>query len=705
MKKDEKLLTQARKRFKAVMDAEAEQRSLRMDDLRFYAGDSDNGYQWPDQIRNQRQTDPSGARPCLTINKLPQHVRQVVNEQRMNRPAIRIIPVDGGADQEVAEMLEGMVRHIESISGADTAYATAAESQVISGVGYFRILTDYVDDDTDTQEILIKRIRNPFTVYLDPEAQEPDGSDMRYAFVTEVMSRASFEAEYPDVDAASWSEVGEGDNTGWVLEDTVRVAEYWHRETKTVDGKRSTRVMWCKIGGDTVLDEREWPGRYIPICRVVGDEIDVDGRIIYKGIIRNAKDAQRMYNYWSSTEVEMIALAPKAPFIGALGVFDGLEDKWQSANVKNYAYLEYNPRDAEGNPAAPPQRQGFTGSPAGVINAKLAASDDMKSTTGQYDASLGSRSNETSGRAIIARQREGDVGTYHYIDNLGKAIRYAGKIIIDLIPKIYDVPRIARILGEDGMTEQAAINPSLNQAVMKTQGMEGIEMLYNPSIGRYDVVVSVGPSYTTKRQEAADMMMQMAQSVPQLVQQAGDIIVRSFDLPGAKELSDRLKMFLPPEITQKQDEGQNQQAMMMQQQVEQVMQQAQMQLQQAGQQLAEKDQQIAALNDGNEVKRAELSIKSAEVALKANEIEAKLKEAELRSRTELLKAQIANAPKRDESQDAELRDLRDDVMTLARQVGMLIGAADAQSDATGTPPVTICIEGEHEKIEGQDRPV
>jgi len=583
------LLNQCRERLSLAIEAYDNSRRDELDDLRFAAGSPDNRWQWPTDVLGSRggvQGQTTGARPCLTINKLPQHIRQITNDQRQNRPAGKVIPVDDRADVEVAEILDGIVRHIEYISDADVAYDTACECQVMFGEGYFRILTEYCDDNSFDQDIKIARIRNAFGVYLDPNIQDPCGADARWAFITQDIPRDEFEAMFPDAAPMSSieSQYGVGDNKiqQWINEKSVRIAEYFYKERKPVkkhlypggiicdSGSREDKaaelmygkpirtreadhdvVKWVKTNGYEVLEENEWPGKYIPIIRVVGNEYEVDGEVHVSGIVRNAKDPQRLYNYWASQEAEMLALAPKAPFIGYAGQFEGYEDKWKSANTTNWPYLEINPSVTDSNGAVLPlpQRAMPPMPQTAIIQAKMGASDDIKSVTGQYDASLGVQSNEKSGKAIIARERQSDTGTYHYVDNLARAIRYCTRQIIDMIPKIYDTKRIARIVGIDGEVDHATIDPDQEVAVRKFQAEDGsVKAIYNPSIGTYDVRVTTGPSYMTKRQEALDAMTQIMQANPAIFQIAGDLIVKNMDWPGAEELAERIKRTIDPKL-------------------------------------------------------------------------------------------------------------------------------------------------------------
>ena len=589
------ILATMRKRLEQSLSAYSESRDSELDDLRFMAGSPDNRWQWPQEVlatRGAVQGQTINARPCLTINKLPQHVRQVTNDQRQNRPSGKVIPVDDKADIEVAEVFNGMVRHIEYMSDADVVYDTACDNQVTYGEGYFRILTEYCDETSFDQDLRLKRIRNSFSVYMDPHIQDPCGADAEYCFITEDMPQSEFERNFPNAEPISSIAIrGVGDEamSQWIMEDTVRIAEYFYAiyekatlhlypnnqtayagspEARQMEmmGVRPLRtreveirrIKWMKTNGYEILEENDWPGKHIPVIRVIGNEFEVDGRLYISGLVRNAKDAQRMYNYWVSQEAEMLALAPKAPFIGYAGQFEGYEHQWKTANVQNYPYLEVNPdvTDGQGAVLPLPARAQPPLAQTGLIQAKMGASDDIKSTTGYYDSSLGETSNERSGRAILARERQGDTGSYHYIDNLARAIRYGTRQLVDLIPKIYDTQRIARIIGIDGETSTVRIDPMQPEPVREVRDQMGviIEKIYNPSVGKYDVAVTTGPSYLTKRQEAMDAMGQILQANPNLWAVAGDLFVKNMDWPGAQEIAQRLQKTIEPRLLEDEED-------------------------------------------------------------------------------------------------------------------------------------------------------
>ena len=646
---DSQVMATMRSRLTTAMAAYSDTREDELDDLRFMAGSPDNQWQWPADVlatRGSVQGQTINARPCLTINKLPQHVRQVTNEQRQNRPSGKVIPVDDNADIEVAAILDGMVKHIEYISDADVAYDTACDNQVTYGEGYIRLLTDYCREDSFDQDIKIGRVRNAFSVYMDPTIQDPCGADAQWCFITQDMTKEEYEQEFPDaspISAMMTQGVGDESISAWLDQDTVRIAEYFYYKTKpgtlnlypdnvaVFDGtpedkqmkaqfgkplksRRVARkqVMWMKTNGFDVLDEREWPGKYIPVVRVVGNEFEVSGQIYVSGLVRNAKDAQRMYNYWTSQEAEMLALAPKAPFIGYGGQFEGDEMQWKTANTTNWPYLEVNPdvTDGAGGVLPLPQRAQPPLPQTGLIQAKMGADEDIKSATGQYNASLGMQGNERSGKAIVAREKQGDVGTYHYVDNLARAIRHITRQLVDMIPKIYDTQRIARIIGLDGEVSMVKINPDQPEPVRKLMDQNGglIEKIYNPNVGTYDVMVSTGPGYMTKRQEALDAMSQILQTNPQLWAVAGDLFIKNMDWPGAQEMAERFKKILDPKVLQTGEKSPELAA-------------AEQQIQALTQELQQSSTILESVKDS--VAQQEVSIKSFEAEIRAYDAETK----------------------------------------------------------------------------------
>ncbi len=617
-------LKEAKDRFKLATEAENEQRYEALEDLRFRVGD-----QWPFEVKSRRDQD---GRPCLTINRIPQFLRQITNEQRQNRPAIQINPIGDGADVKTAEVLEGMIRSIEQNDG-DIAYDTAFDfAAATGGPGWIRIRTQYVDATSFDQEIIIERVNNPMMVYADPSSKDPAGRDLNWVFIVEDLSEEEYRQQYPNSELAGLPDFSSvGDRTaGWITKKSIRVAEYYYREPtertlcQLQDGRvgfldalnaqdkqqvvntrkvQDYKVNWCKINALEKLAERnDYKGKYIPMVPVLGDEVIVDGKRKLSGVIRFAKDAQRAYNYWTSAETEMIALAPKAPYIVEAGQIEGYEDMWKNLNNKNFAFLPYKAKSVGDTVAPPPQRAQWEPPVQAIAMARAQATDDLKATTGIYEASLGAQGNETSGRAILARQHEGSVSNFHLSDNLARSLRQVGRIILDLIPYVYDAPRVARIIGREQQQRIVNVQSSLNPTVPpvpEQQPDDDIQHIYDVGVGKYDVSVSVGPSFNTRRQEAVASMLQLTQSFPQIVQVAGDLLVKNMDWPGAQEIAKRLKTLLPPQVQAEEDAQSGEQP--------QIPPQIQAQMQQVMQQNEQLTQIVHQLNDERDKKILEIA--------------------------------------------------------------------------------------------------
>lgn len=640
-KDDSDLIATAKKQFEYALSRSSENRQKAKEDIRFAASSPDDPWQWDTRDAATRKLQ---MRPMLTINKMPQHIRQVTNDIRQNRPSIKYRPADSKADPEVAEILMGLARHIEANSDADIAYDTAAEHQVVHGIGYIRVLADYISDDSFDQDIFIGRIKNPFKCFDDPDIQDPAGADRKFFFIEEMVESKDFAEQYPDADPIDWTFTDSGD--GWFTGDKkVRIVEWFTTEEKEADlylwtngstsykgdplpqgvfvGERPIKtrkatkctVKWRKLNGQQVLDEKDFPCKYIPFARVVGNEWEVDGKNVVSGIVRNAKDSQRMYNVAQSAIVERVMQAPKAPWVAAFGAIDGFESVWQTANTANHSYLPFNHTDESDKPIpAPTRTQPATVEP-GLAQIATGASDDIKSETGQYDASLGQRSNETSGKAIMARQREGDVATYHYVDNLGRAVRHVGRIVLDMIPRIYDTKRIARIIGEDDSAANVTLDPEAQEPLQEYKDERGeIQRIFNPNIGTYDVYTTTGPSFTTRRVEAVEAMTAMTQANPELWGVIGDLLVKNMDWPGAEEMAERLKVTLNPAVQQIVDKDKGEPEIPPQLQM--AMQQMQQQLQEQHAMLQQAGKEVETLTADSKNKADELLIKAYEAETK-----------------------------------------------------------------------------------------
>jgi len=552
-------IEEAKQFLRLCNDSDSNNRAEALDDVRFAAGD-----QWPVDVQNSRVLE---ARPCLTINKLDAYVRQICNQQRQQRPRIKVHGMNNESDAKVAEIITGITRHIENQSDADQAYDHAFEYCVKMGWGYWRVTTDYIKDDSFDQEIYIKRIENPFSVYFDPNSVQPDGSDAEKCLVTTVVSKAVFRKMYPDADdVQGFSSRGTGDTESeWVTKEDIRIAEYFYTEREkamiiqlsdgttgysdempskevlaaagiTVIDKRDTwrkKIKWCKLTAMQILEEGEWAGKYIPIVPVYGQEVRVDDKHKKFGLVRMAKDPQRMYNYWATALTETVALAPKAKWLLAEGQDEGHENEWAMANIKAMPVLRYKQTDTEGRTAPTPTRLQPEPPPAGVMSALQGMNQDLMAVVGIFDPGQLPQGQQ-SGKALQGQQQQADMTNFHYYDNLTRSIRHTGRIILDLIPKIYDRQRVMRIIGDDGKPDMVTINE-------QGQDKQGVSKVLNDvTVGEYDVVMETGPGYNSKRQEAVDSMMGLLGADPTLMQTAGDLIFRNMDFPGAEVIADRL---------------------------------------------------------------------------------------------------------------------------------------------------------------------
>jgi hypothetical protein len=580
---DEKIVREAKTRLEYCSNREGECRKLFLEDIKFANADSNNGYQWPNDIQTNRNRE---KRPCLTINKTHQHNLQIINDAKQNKASIKIRPVGNESTYEAAEVYEGIIRHIEYISNASDAYDTGVKFQVEGGIGYWRVVTDYIGDDTFDQEIYIRRIKDPLSVFLDPDINEIDGSDAMFGFVFTDMKREMAREKYPKFkDMMGQNALGNSDN--WIDDHHVRVCEYFRRVKKTdrlitfqhpdtgiqhtmresklppkiakavIDdpisqcrGIEDYEVEWFLFIGNEIADRRIWPGTTIPLVRCIGEETIIDGKIDRKGHTRAMKDPQRIYNYWSSSAVEFVALQGKTPFVGAAAAIEGNETYWREANVQNFSILPYKHVDDDGNPIPPPTRAEAPVFAPAYVQGMQVAQAEMAMVSGQYEATFGEKSNERSGRAINERARQGDRATYHFIDNQAIAIRRTGKIIIELIPKIYDTKREINILANDGVPSRVTIDPEAKQSYLikrKQEAEEVAQIMINPNIGRYDVQADVGPAYATRRQEAFNALSQILSQSSELVPLVGDLLFKAADFPMAEEVAERLERMVPPQ--------------------------------------------------------------------------------------------------------------------------------------------------------------
>lgn len=545
------------------------------DDIRFYAND-----QWLNEDRVEREAQ---NRPVITEDHLTPAVRQITNDMRMNKPALKVRPVDSVADPEVAKIYEGLIRNIEQQSFAATgnAYVKGGENAVICGQGAFRIITEYASDSGFDQNIKIIPIRGALSVVWDSDAQSPTRDDAKRCWILTWMAKTTFEATYPGKSSQSWerpSQVSQEWYKDWNRRDEVLVAEYFWKKpkTKTIwrmaldqrvvdvtdldDDEKSEIVqrqaetalsegnplpdppyeareiesdeVWRAVinGADILEEARKWPGRYIPVINVMGEEVFLDDSRTIRGLVRVGKDSQRMINYHNSAAIEHVSLSPKQPYLGTTAHFAGLEREWQIANRQNAPYLRYKVDPS--SPQSMPTRAPAPEIPAALLTLKQEAVSGLQATTNVYPSATGAQSNEISGVAIQKRDTQGDVANFHYVDNLNHSVAYCGKQLIDLIPKVYDGQRVIRVLGEDDAEEMIEIN------ALQPDGSLSNDL----SAGQYDLVMVPGPSFSTKRAEAASFLEKFMQAAaPEERAMVMDLLVKNLDLPGSDELYERLR--------------------------------------------------------------------------------------------------------------------------------------------------------------------
>lgn len=486
------------------------------------------------------------GKPSLVINELPQFIHQVTNDIRQNTPSISVLPETDG-DMETSDIFRGLIRSIEYKSAADEVYDTAVEYSVKCSIGFIRVDHDYVDDETDEQELLLRRVPDPLSVYLDPSSLECDGRDADGAICLESITKAQFETLYPGKEFCSFTDpkVDSSQDASIVIAE-IFVREHTYETRKERRRKTSTTVRRFKFSGKDMLAETTFPGKYIPVVPVIGEEIWIDGKRILSSLIRQARDPSRRLNHWASKEAEILGMAPIAPVMAALGSLANENGEWQSPGTS--MVLQYHVSSPDGTPYPQPTRLNPPPIPTGIINAMQGAKENIKESMGLYNASIGNRSNETSGVAINARKVEGDVATFHFGDNLRRSITQVGRILVDAIPVVYDTPRIIQIIGDEDEPKAVGINGHRLAADQKEP--------YDLTKGKYHVRVTTGASYTTKRQEAADFLAQMFKQAPELMQIGGDLLFKNLDLPGAEALAARFKKTIDPKLLDEQGSAQ-----------------------------------------------------------------------------------------------------------------------------------------------------
>jgi len=659
----EKVIKLAKERYKRARDSQSDE-NLRYKHNTRFTYDAD--YQWPTEIAKQRKLD---LRPVLSVNRQPVFVRAIVNNYKQNPSAIKVLPADDGADKEVAEIYTGRIRNIEQQSGADQIKGFALGQAVAGNKAFYRVITQY-EDNSFNQDIFIKAIVNATSVTYDCDDVSLDGSGWQWCFIEELLSVEEFESRYPDEDTESWP----SDNSdGWTEDNNkkIRIAEYFYiekvdtvicqleggevvekddvQESMVVLQERTVKlpkVKWCILGGNAKepLETREWAGKYIPVVPVWGDQVWIDGKRRLLSAMEYSQDSQRMINFGRSTEIELLGLQNKAPFMVTAQQVENYEEDWKAANSLNMPYLKYNADPL----APPPMRQGFAAPPSGVLQGVQNASQDLMDTSGIQEAGLGMQSNETSGKAINARAAQGQNSVFHFLDNVRHADRYCGMILVDLIPHIDDVPKIIRVLGEDGSESMKAVNQDTQE---KDDYGQTINKFYDMTVGKYDVVIQSGPAFASKRQEAQELIAQAVQGNPAIWQTHGDLIFKAMDIPYADEFSERSKKTLPEGLVPPDDSEGSQ----MPPQVQAQIQGMQEQMQQMDAMLQQQAQELQSKQGEEQYKMAQLQLQSREIDIKEMEAQAKIMQAAQKDNVSV-SAEVPHNPETDYS-DADKLEL------------------------------------------------
>ena len=747
-------LQQAREEYADAQEAVREQHERFRADLRF--SNPAEPEQWDDYAKVARK-----GRPMLTLDRTNQYLAQIVNDSRQNKPSIQTLPADSRADVEVAKRLNGIIRHIEYTSRAAIAYDTAIELSARVGQGWLRVLPKVVRSETNEQEITIARVHDPMSICLDPNSVEPDGCDAMFGFAESTLTDKAFSRMYPKAKKASW------DSEGWFGDDSIRIAEqfriyeekqnritirgpegnqmsvseddYWKIAAQTgmkpeVLGTfiaKTRKVKWRKLSGVEVLEETEFPSQWVPLIPVIGYELWVDGKRYLCGMVRRMMDGQRLHNYEASAQTEALMVQPKAPFLVSTRALEGNEKEWQSLNSGNPPYLPWNDLDTDNPnapPVQPPQRLSPPSFPAAFNNGNTRGSMEMEASVGMSKSNLGQPSNAVSGRAKLADQREGDTANFHYIDNLRRSMEHMGRIIVDMIPKIYDTDRQAKIMGEDGEQSAVQINPNMPNPVAK-QG--GKIVAINPGVGAYDVRVKVGPSFASLREETAANLTELSRGNPQLGAALAPLLVKMSDLPEADKISRVAIAMLPPNVQQVYNEddsdseipaGVKAKMMADAQQIEQMsaaMDQAGQVIQDLQGQVNEKNTQVQ-----DEAAKATAEIKAAQTELKAQadalasqkrELDLQKRNAQLELDLSVMRAQeqlrVAAEPPEmpetdSEAEAPEPEDDKEDKMLAALSEAVMSIATQVQQVSAQVEQIGQQVEGAKtvgaEKIKGQD---
>lgn len=593
---DNPTLQLMRKRFEHVCDVDSDNRESYIENVTISASSD----QWDDEVKKRRGSN----RPALTFNLLNLVVKQIIGDYRQNKMSISVMPAGGQATDEVADIFAGLIRNIERASNADEAYTNALECSARGNIGYWRIFSEYEANDQFNQKLVIKPIKNPLTVYCDPNAKLLTRQDASWYLVTEMITKDEFRRLYPDAEAQGWDivDVDSDDDSDWGDDDNIRLCEYFTKEIKSerlvafdngmvvviesddeIEALKQiginpikertadrTYIKWRKCTGSNVLEERDFKTKYIPIIPVLGEEVNIKGKTLLRSAIYYGIDAQHSYNYERSTAIERSALSAKSPWIVTAKQIENYRDQWDNANTTPQPYLVHQPDPAM--PAGPQRIEPPSPSMADMQNSQAAA-QDVQRTTGIFDSQLGQKTNIVSGRGLQEQQSQGVTSTFIFTDNLRAGIEYCGRILVDWIPEFYDKERVIRIINSEDDIEMITVNQKQPNPLM------GITRVLNDiTVGEYDVIVTAGKAFASRRQESVDGLIKWAQAFPQQAPLVADQVLENMDVPGGEVMAERIKRSLPPQVVNDPDSPEGQAALQQAQQQQAAQQQIQQQL-------------------------------------------------------------------------------------------------------------------------------
>lgn len=617
----------------------------------------------------------------LSMNKLAPLINHLLGEQRQNTPNLQVVPSEG-ASVETAAVREALVKEISLNSQAKVVYQTAFQQAAIGGFGAFRITTDYENERSFNQVIIIKAIKDPTYCYWDVSAESPCKTDGMFAGVRTRISRKMFASKYgEDLEKQIPSDANydEGSATGWIfsndneitiIEDCERVyetemiyqlsngrivnAKQYKKlgkvnyegedylldgeEAITVSNKREAykfKIKYTQMAGDFILndddDSEDFPSEQLPLIFVDQNSYyDKSGKQICRPFIKDARDAQRYINYIATQSAYMMRVSRYDQFLVSKQNVRSpdTQEIWRDpATAQGGLVYDESPNGNKPEQLRPPELS------QSMLTQYQRALSDIESSTGIYGTQMGDQGNENSGKAIDARTKRGNYNTYVPFDSLNRSIVVNGQIVDEMIPHIYDSEREVNInMPDTGQTK-----------VMLNQQMDsyGSQIKNNMTEGRYVVRLLPGASFEGQKQENLESIQTVLQADPSLFRMVADLYVDNLPMANNIEMRNRLRTVVPPEIIEAGKTGKPVQQKPQQPPPEVMLKMQELQLKQ---QAMQQDYQFKMMD--MQLKQKDLELKSAQTGqdismawqtLETQRLEAasKLQEQELRYQAEM----------------------------------------------------------------------